>query len=158
MSYRIVKGSITDIAADAIVNASNGVGYMGGLLGRFVQLKGVAESIHYATKGIVEKEAKKVVKSGVGEGTVFTTSAGNLQASFIIHAVTMDKPGQRANISTIKGLLPKILSKAYELQVKSIVLPLLGTGTGRLSKEEVLALYEEFFKDITDLDIILCTY
>ena len=38
-----------------IINASNGIGWMGGTEGIERKLKGVAESIHFASKGEVEK-------------------------------------------------------------------------------------------------------
>lgn len=165
MGYSISKCSITEITADIIVNASNGIGYMGGFIGTLIKFEGVAESINYSTKGIVEKEAKKVSKKskylpryfcGHRPGEIFVTKAGNLNAMYIIHAVTMRYPGMLTNINAIKELLPKILSKAEELDAKSIAIPLLGTGTGKISKDKVLKLYKEFFNDITDLDVIIC--
>ncbi|ARC83189.1 phosphatase [Clostridium argentinense] len=160
----MVKGNITDLKADIIVNASNGIGYMGGTIGRFFQLNGVAESIHYVTEGKVEKEAKIAAKKnkylprflcGHKPGEIFITGAGNLNASYIVHAVTMHYPGMSANIDIVKILLPKILFKSRELNAKSLVLPLLGTGTGRIPKNEIIKLYEDFFTDINDIDIIV---
>lgn len=164
MGYSIIKGNITEIKADIIINASNGIGFMGGILGRFVKLEGVAEAIHYATKGVVENEAKMTAKKrkyiprhlcGYKSGEVFVTGAGNLDATYIIHAVTMPFPGMITNIDVIKVLLPKIISKAYELNAKSLVIPLLGTGTGRVPKDKVLKLYEDFFSNVTDIEIII---
>lgn len=164
MGYIIIRDDITKIKADIIVNASNGIGSMGGIIGRYVKLKGVAESIHYTTKGVVEKEAIKAAKKsrylprylcGHKPGEIFVTGSGNLGARYIIHAVTMRYPGMRTNIDVIRVLLPKILSRAYELKAESLLIPLLGTGTGKLLENEVLKLYEEFFKDIKDIKIIL---
>lgn len=44
--------------AMAIVNASNGIGWMGGRMCINKQYKGVAESIQYVSKGAVEKTRK----------------------------------------------------------------------------------------------------
>lgn len=63
MSVRYVAGDITTIQADVIVNAANAKGYMGGWLGKYVRLRGVAGSIHYVTSGAVEREAKRVVRA-----------------------------------------------------------------------------------------------
>lgn len=164
MAYSVIKEDISKIKADIIVNASNGIGYMGGITGRFIKLTGVAESIHYTTKGIVEREAKKASKKskysprylcGHKPGEIFVTGAGNLDATHIIHAVTMRFPGMITNIEVIKVLLPKIILKAYELKAKSLAIPLLGTGTGRIEKDKVLILYEDFFTDVRDIDIII---
>lgn len=152
----IVKDDIACINADIIVNASNAIGYMGGIIGRFIKLNGVAQSIHYKTKGKVEKEAKKASKERrYKPGDIFVTGAGELKAAYIIHAVTMSHPGTTTNIEVVKELLPKILSKAYELKAKSIAIPLLGAGVGKVSKDEVLKKYEEFFKDVKDIEVII---
>ena len=164
MGYSIIKSSITEIKADIIVNASNGIGYMGGTIGKLIKFRGVAEAIHFETKGIVEKQAKKASKKkkylprylcGHKAGEIFVTEAGSLNANYIIHAVTMRYPGMTTNIDVVKQLLPRIISKAYELKATTIVIPLLGTGTGKVPKIEVLKLYEDFFSEITDIDIII---
>lgn len=49
--------------AKAIVNASNGIGWMGGQMCINEQHKGVAESIQYVSKGAVEKLAKAECKN-----------------------------------------------------------------------------------------------
>lgn len=155
---------ITSVQADIIVNASNGIGYMGGWIGRLIQCKGVAESIHYATRGCVEKEAKLAAKKtrwlprylyGHRAGEIFVTGAANLPASWIIHAVTMPYPGMSTRLTIVEQLLPKIIGKAIELNAGSIALPLLGTGTGRLRKQEVINLYEQTLMDINELKIIV---
>lgn len=164
MAYSIVKIDITEIKADIIVNASNGIGYMGGIIGKFIKCKGVAETIHYKTKGTVEKEAKKAAKTskylprflcGHRQGEVFITGAGNLHAAHIIHAVTMRFPGMTTNMDVIKVLLPQIVSEAYKLKAKSLAIPLLGTGTGKIEKDKVLKLYKDFFGNIEDMEIII---
>lgn len=164
MGCIIVNKEITDIQADVIINASNGIGYMGGIISRFIKVKGVAEAINYVTKGEVEKAAQKVCKRkkylpryfcAFKPGEIFITSAANLQSKYIIHAVTMRFPGMVSNINVIEKLLPKIITKAYELNAKSLAIPLLGCGTGKVSKKEVLNLYEKYFNNIKNLEIII---
>lgn len=158
ISYSITKGDITEANVDIIINASNGVGYMGGTLGKYIKLPGVAESIHYKSKGSIEKEAKLICKTDdYSEGDIFVTSSGNLPSKCILHAVTMKKPGSKSNIKTIETLLPRIIYKARELNAKSVAIPLLGTGTGGLSKKEILGIYSKVFSIILDLDIIVYT-
>lgn len=160
MGYSIVNKDITKIQADIIVNAANGIGYMGGIIGKYLKLKGVAESIHYATGGRIEKKAKKVARKnnfliGYKPGEIFITKAGNLKASYIIHAVTMRFPGMHCNISIVKMLVPKIISMARNLKAKSIAIPMIGTGTGGVKKREVLQIYKYFFEDVNDIKIII---
>ncbi len=162
MSYKVVEQSITEAKADIIVNASNGIGYMGGWLGKRRLLKGVAEAIHYKTQGSVEKEARRAARKiswlpsiflGHKPGEIFMTGAGNLKAKYILHAVTMARPGGESDLDTISELIPKIIFAALDLKANSIAIPLLGTGTGGLDKEEVLEIYNEFFSTLTHIDV-----
>ena len=159
---RIVYGDICGAVCDAIVNASNGIGFMGGALGIRKKLSGVAESIHFVTQGQVEKEAKVICRNyslvGLRPGSVFVTNAYNLNCRYVIHAVTMRYPGTLASMKTVRQLLPLILEQARELNLKSITLPLLGTGTGGLKDKKVLELYTEFFADVDDIDVCVCLY
>lgn len=43
-----------------------------------------------------------------------------------------------ADINIIKILLPRIVVKTYELKAKSLAVPLLGTGNGKIPREEIL--------------------
>lgn len=168
MGYNIVNGDITDIEADIIVNASNGIGYMGGKTGLKKKLPGVAEAIHYKTQGTVEKEAKALYKQyklkhlklirGFNPGEIFVTGAGCLTAKYIIHGVTMAFPGKKCEIDTVKRLLPKIYAKAKELGAETIALPILGTGTGGLNSEEVLDIYKEYLSNIDYIHTIVVVY
>ena len=159
---KIIYGDLCEAKCDAIVNASNGIGFMGGKLGIYKRLAGVAESIHYATQGKVEQAAKQICRShaffGFKPGNVFVTPSFNLPCKYIIHAVTMRFPGTFSNLGTVKKLLPQILQQAQSLDLHSIAIPLLGTGTGSLSKEKVLAVYEEFFSSIDSIDICVYIY
>ena len=85
--------------ANAIVNASNGWGYMGGQHCIDMQQRGVAESIQYVSQGAVEKLSRKICKKhpfGLNPGSIFITAAPNMKTDYIIHAVTMRTPGSRA--------------------------------------------------------------
>ena len=159
---RIIYGDICDAACDAIVNASNGIGFMGGALGIRKKLSGVAESIHFVTQGQVEKDAKAICKKhsliGLRPGSVFVTRAYNLNCHYVIHAVTMRYPGTLASMKAVRQLLPLVLEQARELNLKSIALPLLGTGTGGLSNKKVLDLYTDFFANVDDIDVCVCLY
>lgn len=144
--------------ADAIVNASNGVGYMGGKSGIIKRRSGVAESIHYISHGAVEKLAKADCRKkglfGYAPGKVFITPAPNLNTKYVIHAVTMRFPGSKARLKTIRKLIPEIISLAAYYDFKTVALPLLGTGTGRLSKSDVLQIYKDLLpNDKTDFII-----
>lgn len=108
------QGDITKFDVDAIVNASNGFGYMGGKRCVKELHRGVAESIQFASQGAVERLARAKCKAhsffGYSPGTVFVTDAPNLGCRKIIHAVTMRTPGSKAkikkmNVSTKNNIL-----------------------------------------------------
>lgn len=149
-----VNNDICQIKVDAIVNAANGVGYMGGTIGKYFKRKGVSENIHFATKGKVQKEAKKTCINkkhpfGLKEGNVFITGAYGLPSKNIIHAVTMHFPGTKSKIQTIEVLIDKIIKLSFENGYDSIAVPLLGTGTGGLDKRIIRELFIKKFQDIT---------
>lgn len=136
--------------ANAIVNASNGWGYMGGQRCVNTKQDGVAESIQYISKGTVERISKQICKKklfGFAPGSIFITAAPNMKADYIIHAVTMRTPGSRAKIKTIKTLVPKIVKLSEQMKFKQVAIPLLGTGTGGLPLKDVYSIFEDLLLD-----------
>lgn len=115
---KVVIGDITEFKADAIVNAANNKGLMGG---------GVAGAIKKKGGKVIEEEAVKKCPINIGEATF--TSAGKLKAKYVIHAATMDMTFQTDEIK-IRNSCKNSLKVADELGVKSIVFPALGCGTG----------------------------
>lgn len=159
---RIIYGDICQADCEAVVSASNGIGYMGGKKGIKKRLSGVAESIHYVSNGKIEQAAKKLCREnsifGYAPGSVYVTPAYEMQCNYIIHAVTMRFPGSMSNTKTIRILLPKIMEEVRKLGIKSVAIPLLGTGTGHVSEQKVLALYSEVFEQFGDIDICVYIY
>jgi O-acetyl-ADP-ribose deacetylase len=155
-TMKLVKANITEVEADVIVNAANAWGYMGGWWGRYILLPGVAESIHYETKGVVEAEARQLARKFKHRpGEVFITSSGGLPSRYVFHAVTMAWPGTWSRLSIIENCIQNIFRRAKALEVKSIAIPGLGTGTGRLSKQRVAKLFYEYFSPVQDVEILI---
>ena len=115
---RVVMGDITDFNADAIVNAANNKGLMGG---------GVAGAIKKKGGKVIEEEAVKKCPINIGEA-IFT-SAGSLRAKYVIHASTMGMDFKTDEVK-IRNSCRNSLKVADELKVESIVFPALGCGTG----------------------------
>ena len=149
MSIEIINDDICNADCDIIVNAANGIGFMGGVLGWFIKFSGVSENLNYNTKGKVEREACiKCLKHyliGYMPGNIYVTKGYNLKCKYIFHAVTMWLPGTFSTKRTINKLLPKILDKAKEYGALSIAIPLLGTGVGRLNPKDVMEIYHSIF-------------
>ncbi len=115
---KVVKADITELKADAIVNAANNQGVMGG---------GVARAIKKKGGKIIEEEAVKKCPIKIGEA-IFTT-AGALKAKYVIHAATMDM-SFKTDETKIRDSFGNSLKVADELGIKSIAFPALGCGTG----------------------------
>lgn len=140
--------NILDVEAELLINASNSKGYMGGFIGRFIPLKGVAETIHYADHTIEKQAKRKFKKAPVPCGGVLHTTAGKLpHARGILHAITMEKAGQKSSLVIVRQCLISILDFCERDKVNTVAIPLLGTGTGRVDKYAVLKLYEELLQE-----------
>ena len=74
----ILQGDITAVEADAIVNAANNRLWMGG---------GVAGAIKRKGGKSIEDEAVRLGPIPIGEAVA--TTAGNLNAKYVIHAAGM---------------------------------------------------------------------
>lgn len=150
-----VTGDLIKSDADIVVNASNGKGWMGGMITRVFRTPGIAEAINYATKGKVEKESRRVLNPAP-LGSVFFTNGYGVGIIGIIHAVTMKNPGDRSKLETISMLLPEIIRLAEEKGAKSVAIPYLGCGTGKLKKDDVKKLYDDYFgKYDGEVDILI---
>jgi O-acetyl-ADP-ribose deacetylase (regulator of RNase III) len=124
VKIRVVQGDITKLKVDAIVNPANSFGYMGG---------GVALAIKNAGGEEIEREA--VSKAPTEIGKAVATTAGKLNAKFVIHAPTMKNPAGETDEEKVKLATLAALRCAEEKGVKSIAFPGMGTGVGGLSYE-----------------------
>jgi O-acetyl-ADP-ribose deacetylase len=128
---RIVKGDITSLRCDAIVNAANDHLWMGG---------GVAGAIKRSGGDEIEREAVRQGPIPVGEA--IATGAGRLPCRHVIHAVTM---GQDLTTSerAIRSATRSALRLADRLGAESVALPALGTGVGGFPLEQAATLMLE---------------
>jgi O-acetyl-ADP-ribose deacetylase (regulator of RNase III) len=73
------------------------------------------------------------VMEGIELGDVFVSSAGDLNADHLLHAVTIDfDSGQRIGVGNPTALMRNVLGTAETIGCDSIALPLLGTGSAGL--------------------------
>lgn len=121
MHLSLIRADITNLEVDAIVNAANNHLWMGAGVGGAIKKSGGAA---------IEKEAVKKGPVPLGEAVV--TSAGNLKAKHVIHAVVM---GQDLATSEdyIRTATRNAIRLADEMNLKSIAFPALGTGVGGFS-------------------------
>ncbi|UTX47290.1 O-acetyl-ADP-ribose deacetylase [Chryseobacterium sp. MA9] len=129
MKIELIKGDITKIQADAIVNAANSSLLGGG---------GVDGAIHRAGGSQILEECKAIRnrqgKCNTGESVV--TSAGNLPAKYVIHTVGPVWNGNEEKESKLlANCYYNSLKLAESLGVKTIAFPNISTGVYRFPKE-----------------------
>lgn len=125
----LIKGDITKLEIDAIVNAANSTLMGGG---------GVDGAIHRAAGPQLLEECKKVIKE-IGScppGNAVITSAGNLKCKFVIHTVgPVWRGGHFGEQQTLRNAYWNSLKLAIENGVKSIAFPNISTGAFGFPKE-----------------------
>jgi O-acetyl-ADP-ribose deacetylase (regulator of RNase III) len=117
----IIRGDITTVQADALVNAANNHLWMGA---------GVAGALKKAGGEEIEKEA--VRKGPIAVGEAVETSAGNLPAMYVIHAAVMGQD-LRTDKQKIRNATHNALQLASNLGIETVAFPALGTGVGGFS-------------------------
>ena len=113
---QLEQGDITDSTADAIVNAANSDLILGA---------GVAGAIRRKGGPSIQEECNRIGSCPVGNAVI--TSAGNLQARFVIHAVG-PRWGEGHEVEKLKNAASNSLQRAEEKELKSIAFPAIGTG------------------------------
>ncbi|NML58259.1 O-acetyl-ADP-ribose deacetylase [Chryseobacterium sp. RJ-7-14] len=154
MKIELIKGDITKVEADAIVNAANSSLLGGG---------GVDGAIHRAGgKQILEECIEIRNKQGkckTGEAVV--TTAGNLPAKYVIHTVGPVWNGDEEKESKLlTNCYKNSLKLAESLGVKTIAFPNISTGIYRFPKELAakIAIHEvkNFKSEIIEKVIFIC--
>ena len=149
MKITITEGDITNIEVDAVVNAENSYGYMGG---------GVAGAIK--KYGGEEIEFEAVSQAPIPIGFAVITTAGKLKAKHVIHAPTMEQPAARIDVGNISEATRAALECAEENSLKRIAIPGLGTGVGgvpidkaaKAMLEAIIAFNEKSLQEVILID------
>lgn len=111
------QGNIVDVQVDAIVNAAN-AGLVGG--------GGVDGAIHRAAGPTIMQECRKIGRCPTGSAVA--TSAGNLSARYIFHAVGPIYQNHGAEPQLLQGAYQTCLNLAEHYQLQSIAFPSISTG------------------------------
>lgn len=122
----LVKGDITEEETDAIVNAANSRLAGGG---------GVDGAIHRAGGPSIMEECRKI--GGCPTGQAVITTAGNLKARYVIHAVgPIYQGGTKGEEKLLRGAYEESLKIASKKGLKSISFPAISAGAYGYPLEE----------------------
>lgn len=129
-TIEIIRGDITQLNVDAIVNAAN-TSLMGG--------SGVDGAIHRAGGSAILDECRAIVarqgKCPPGEAVI--TTGGLLPARFVIHTVgPVWNGGKKKEAATLANCYRNSLQLAAAHAVNSIAFPNISTGVYRFPKPE----------------------
>jgi len=139
MVIEVIKGDITSISCDAVVNPANSYGYMGG---------GVAGAIKRVGGSVIEREA--VSKAPIEVGKAVATTAGSLPCRNVIHAPTMKRPAMGIGVGNVKLATQAALKLAENLGLRSVALSGMGTGVGGVPPIEAAKAMVEIVKSFED--------
>ncbi|MCH7387241.1 O-acetyl-ADP-ribose deacetylase [Acinetobacter modestus] len=125
----ILKGDITQIVVDAIINAAN-TSLLGG--------GGVDGAIHRRGGAAILQECQKIraKQGGCAVGEAVITTAGNLPAKYVIHTVGPTwLNGEKNEPILLENAYRNSFKLADHLGLKTIAFPNISTGIYRFPKQ-----------------------
>lgn len=130
MNIQLIKGDITQLEVDAIVNAAN-TSLLGG--------GGVDGAIHRAGGRAILDECIKIRdrQGGCKVGEAVITTAGNLKAKCVVHTVGPRwNNGHSGEAEKLKNCYLNSLKLIDEYHLKTVAFPNISTGIYNYPKQE----------------------
>jgi O-acetyl-ADP-ribose deacetylase (regulator of RNase III) len=139
----VADTDITRLEVDAIANAAN------------TELRhagGVAAAISRAGGPEVQRES--LAKAPIGLGEAVETTAGDMPATWVIHAATMELGGP-TSAEIIRAATASTLRRADALGARSLALVAFGTGVGGFPLDEAARIeVDEVRRYLADADTL----
>jgi len=131
-SIEVVEGDITTERVDAVVNAANSSLRGGG---------GVDGAIHRAGGPRLLEECREVRRTaypdGVPVGEAVATGAGDLPASWVIHAVGPNRHAGQTDPALLASCFETSLREAVNVGARSVAFPAISSGIFGWDADEV---------------------
>lgn len=143
-NVRTVRGDIFDSGAEVLVSPNNCVGSVGMLAGAFARWfpNETREYVRAARAGEVRLGEVLLVERRDGRG-------------WIAYFPTMYHPGSRSRLSDVEEGLRDLAKKLEATKVKSVAVPCLGCGVGRLPFPDVKWAVEKAFSGKPNVQVKL---
>ena len=126
----VVKGDITELNCDVIVNAANAALCGGG---------GVDGAIHKAAGPRLLEACRKLGRAKPGDALL--TAGFDLEARHVVHAVgPVWSGGDRGERELLASAYRESLARASDVNAKSIAFPSISTGAYRFPFDEAMAI------------------
>lgn len=142
-SITVIKGDITKVREDVIVNAANSSLLGGG---------GVDGAIHRAGGPAILEECRHIrnKQGGCKTGLAVITTAGNLSATKVIHTVgPVWQGGTKNEGSLLANCYKNSLQLAADNKLKTVAFPNISTGIYGYPKKEAAAVSFNAVKEYT---------
>jgi len=153
---RVIKGDITKVSADAIVNAANSSLLGGG---------GVDGAIHRAGGPEILEACREIIarQGGCKTGKAVITTAGRLPAKFVIHTVgPVWTGGSKNEKELLKNCYLNSLKLAVKNNCQSIAFPNISTGIYGYPKDAAAVVavktVRDFLVDNSALEVIFVSF
>ncbi len=144
MELSVVQGDITAQRVDAVVNAANRAMRGGG---------GVDGAIHRAGGPAVLEDCIRRFPDGLETGQAGWTTAGEMQARWVIHVVGPNHRAGERDRSLLTSCYANALAVADELGARTVAFPLISAGVyGWPKQDAVNAAVETLLSADTDVE------
>ena len=138
-TIELQQGDVTDQVVDAIVNAANSQLAGGG---------GVDGAIHRRGGPGIMAETDAKYPQGCPTGSAVSSSAGDLPAKYVIHAVgPVWRGGNRGEAELLAGAYRRCLELVVEHECRGIAFPSLSTGAYRYPLDQAARIAITTVKD-----------
>jgi O-acetyl-ADP-ribose deacetylase len=137
VNITVVEGDITQQDVDAVVNAANSAMRGGG---------GVDGAIHRAGGRAVLDDCIERFPDGLATGDAGWTTAGDMQARWVIHVVGPNRHAGQTDRSLLLSCYRRALEVADGLGARTVAFPLVSAGVYGWPKDDAIACALEVFR------------